>query len=84
MESEASEAFPRLYTAKQAGELIGVSIDVIDRFVREGKLSYIDLGTGGRRRARYRKADLLALIDSLTKTENPLPVSDPMERRRSA
>jgi predicted site-specific integrase-resolvase len=84
METEAGEAFPKLYTAREAGELIGVSIDVIDRFVREGKLSYVDLGTGSRRRARYRKSDLVALIDSLSKTEKPLAVSDPMERRRSA
>jgi len=74
-----TEAGIRLYTPKQAGKLLGVSHDVIDRWIRNGEIAFVDVGTPKFRRARIREDDLLALIEKRTHRA-PTPETDPLDR----
>jgi excisionase family DNA binding protein len=74
-----AETETRLYTPKQAGERLGVSHDVVDRWIRSGEIPFVDVGTPKFRRARIRESDLLALIERRTHTA-PTAETDPLDR----
>ena len=79
MTTETGTGGPRLYTPRQAGERLGVSHDVIDRWIRDGEIPFVDVGTPRARRARIREADLVALIEKRTHTA-PTTETDPLDR----
>lgn len=74
-----TETGPRLYTPKQAGERLGVSHDVVDRWIRSGEIPFVNVGTPKFRRARIREDDLVALIEKRTHTAST-PETDPLDR----
>lgn len=72
------ETAPKLYTSTEAAAHLGVSHDVVDRWIRDGTIRFVDVGTPLRRRARIREDDLLALIKERTH-EALTPDSDPLD-----
>lgn len=51
-----------LLTPAQAGKKLGVSHDTVDRLIAAGRLSFVNVGTSKRRRARIRESDLERFI----------------------
>lgn len=59
----------RLYSIREAAELLGVGKDWIYTRIKSGQIRYVDLGSGGRREKLRIPADTLQdLIDAHTYT----------------
>lgn len=56
----------RLYSTKQAAELMGVSSDYVEDKVHSGQIRVVELGTDRRQKWRIRADDLMAFIESRT------------------
>jgi excisionase family DNA binding protein len=52
-----------LLTAAQTIDLLGVSRDTLDRMVKQGRLEAIRFTTGPKAQRKFRRADVVALID---------------------
>lgn len=61
-----AEETVRLYTAVQAGRILGVSDDFIYARQKDHTLRVVDVGTNGRKKLRVRADDLQAFIDART------------------
>lgn len=74
MTGQAPTAVPgRLYTPVEAGEYLGVSRDTVDRLIHQGRLPYVDVGSGTKRkRKRIRHVDLESFV-AQTQCEVPAP-----------
>lgn len=65
---ERTDMTPRLYTPKEAGELLGgVSEQTVRRMVEAGQLRIVNVGTDpAYPRMRIREDDLMAFIEART------------------
>jgi excisionase family DNA binding protein len=70
----------RLVTAREVGELLGVSAETVLRWVRAGKLPAVGLPSGG---IRFRQDQLDAWMDKRA-TPSRGDVTHPAERRPAA
>lgn len=61
-----TEETVRLYTAVEAGGILGVSDDFIYARQKDRTLRVVDVGTNGRKKLRVRADDLQAYIDART------------------
>jgi excisionase family DNA binding protein len=58
---------PKVYTFKEAGELLGTSHDTVNRLVRAGRLRVVNISAGDARpRFRVRADDLTKFIEENT------------------
>lgn len=57
---------PKLFTAVEAGELLGVSQGTIRKWIRDGELRWVDMGTPKKRSARILETDLALFITERT------------------
>lgn len=60
---------PKVYTYKEAGALLGVSHDTVNRWVKAGRIRAVNVSAGTHKpRFRVREDDLLKFIDDNTHT----------------
>lgn len=57
-----------LLTLREAGDELRVSEDSVYRLIQKGRLSAVDVGTGGRSRTRVLRSELERFIAANTRT----------------